>query len=391
MNTGLYISVAGHTLLILFLLFGGLFARDRLPAVAVSDVTVISSEDFAALQASAPPPEAATEMPEPLPPVIQPPPQRPQAETPPERAEPPVTEAPDVPAPAPEAPEPIEVPPADVADTAPQITPPDDGQDVAVLPSDAAPPPADRVATEAAPPPPLEAETAPEATPEVATDAPGEIVEQETDAAAPEEATTEIVTEAEQTRELAPTSSPRPSARPAARPAPPEAPVETAEAPRQSTPEPAPEPAPAPTPEPQAEAPSDDLIAAAVADAVSQATGQTAAPATNAPAGPPLTGSERDAFRISVQRCWVVDVGSEAASVTVVVGVSLNPDGTVSDGSLRMLEGSGGSDGAIRTAFEAARRAILRCGASGFDLPPEKYDQWRDIEMTFNPEGMRLR
>lgn len=378
MNTGFYISVAGHTLLILFLLFGGLFARDRLPAVAVSDVTVISSEEFAALQASSPP-QAATETPEPLPPAIQPPPARPQAETPPERAEPPVTEAPEVPGPVPEAPEPIAVPPADVADTAPQITPPDDGQDLAALPSDAAPPPADRVAPEAAPPPPLEAETAPEATPEVATDAPGEIVEQETDAAAPEEATTEIVTEAEQTRELAPTSSPRPAARPAARPAPPEAPVETAEAPRE------------PTPEPQAEAPSDDLIAAAVADAVSQATGQTAAPATNAPSGPPLTGAERDAFRISVQRCWVVDVGSEAASVTVVVGVSLNPDGTVADGSLRMLEGSGGSDGAIRTAFEAARRAILRCGASGFDLPAEKYDQWRDIEMTFNPEGMRLR
>jgi hypothetical protein len=77
--------------------------------------------------------------------------------------------------------------------------------------------------------------------------------------------------------------------------------------------------------------------------------------------------------------------------VTVVVGVSLTQDGRVADGSLRLLEGSGGSDGAIQTAFEAARRAILRCGASGFDLPPEKYDQWRDIEMTFNPEGMRLR
>jgi hypothetical protein len=119
--------------------------------------------------------------------------------------------------------------------------------------------------------------------------------------------------------------------------------------------------------------------------------GQTNTPATNAPAGPPLTGSERDAFRLSVQRCWVVDVGSESANVTVVVGVSLTQDGRVADGSLRLLEGSGGSDGAIQTAFEAARRAILRCGASGFDLPPEKYDQWRDIEMTFNPEGMRLR
>ena len=40
---------------------------------------------------------------------------------------------------------------------------------------------------------------------------------------------------------------------------------------------------------------------------------------------------------------------------------------------------------------EAARRAIIRCGASGYNLPVEKYDQWRDIEMTFNPERMRIK
>jgi len=38
--------------------------------------------------------------------------------------------------------------------------------------------------------------------------------------------------------------------------------------------------------------------------------------------------------------------------------------------------------------FETARRAIIRCGADGFPLPVEKYGQWREIEMTFNPEGM---
>ena len=37
------------------------------------------------------------------------------------------------------------------------------------------------------------------------------------------------------------------------------------------------------------------------------------------------------------------------------------------------------------------RPSKLHCGASGFDLPPEKYAQWREIEMTFNPERMRIR
>jgi DhnA family fructose-bisphosphate aldolase class Ia len=59
--------------------------------------------------------------------------------------------------------------------------------------------------------------------------------------------------------------------------------------------------------------------------------------------------------------------------------------------SIRMLSHSGGSATAARQAFEAARRAIIRCGADGFDLPREKYEQWRDIEMTFNPEKMRIK
>ncbi|MDZ4134880.1 MAG: energy transducer TonB, partial [Paracoccaceae bacterium] len=44
-----------------------------------------------------------------------------------------------------------------------------------------------------------------------------------------------------------------------------------------------------------------------------------------------------------------------------------------------------------RQAYEAARRAIIRCGATGFKLPAEKYDQWRNIEMVFNPEKMRIK
>ena len=44
--------------------------------------------------------------------------------------------------------------------------------------------------------------------------------------------------------------------------------------------------------------------------------------------------------------------------------------------------------GAVTTS---ARTAMLRCGASGYDLPADKYDQWREVEITFDPSGMRLR
>ena len=47
------------------------------------------------------------------------------------------------------------------------------------------------------------------------------------------------------------------------------------------------------------------------------------------------------------------------------------------------------SEAAAERVYETARRAILRCGAEGYPLPVEKYEQWREIEMTFNPERMR--
>jgi len=92
-----------------------------------------------------------------------------------------------------------------------------------------------------------------------------------------------------------------------------------------------------------------------------------------------------------IQNCWVVDVGSQAADVTVVVGMSLDRDGRVVGGSLRRLSATGGNENAANAAFEAARRAILRCQRGGYNLPIEKYEHWRDVEITFNPEKMRRR
>ncbi|MGM0661234.1 MAG: energy transducer TonB, partial [Pseudomonadota bacterium] len=127
-----------------------------------------------------------------------------------------------------------------------------------------------------------------------------------------------------------------------------------------------------------------------------QDTGQDTSPdtgqGTERPSGPPLTGGERDALRVAVQECWNVgSLSSEALRTSVVVAVSMTRDGQPEIGSIRLAGSSGGGDAAAKQAYEAARRAIIRCGSDGFDLPAEKYDQWRDIEMTFNPESMRIR
>ena len=51
----------------------------------------------------------------------------------------------------------------------------------------------------------------------------------------------------------------------------------------------------------------------------------------------------------------------------------------------------GGSVAAAKQAFEAARRAIVRCGSDGFPLPAEKYGWWQQIEIVFNPTKMRMK
>jgi hypothetical protein len=202
------------------------------------------------------------------------------------------------------------------------------------------------------------------------SDAPAE----EAPETAPEEATTEIVTEAETPSggPVAPVASIRPPPRPA-RPTPPEPATETA------------------TAEPEAPAPEEDPLADAIATAVADANAtETAQPA--APSGPPLTQGARDGFRVAVQACWNVGaLSTEALGTTVVVAFDMARDGRPEAGTLRLLEFSGGSEAAAQQAYEAARRAVIRCGVNGYDLPEESYDRWQQVELVFNPEGMRLR
>ena len=138
-----------------------------------------------------------------------------------------------------------------------------------------------------------------------------------------------------------------------------------------------------------------EVVARALDEALSQLSGgarQTTGTGTAA-LGPPLTAGEREGFRIAVQQCWNVDVGSPAARITVTVGMEMTREGQVVPDSIMMIAASEGPERAVEAAFGAARRAILRCQRDngGFDLPAEKYRRWREIEITFDPDKMRTR
>ena len=369
-NTGQIISGAGHLALIGWALIGGVF-QSAPPPFEVVQATAISEEEFAAImdRQSAPDAVADVDTPEPPAPGEAAPSLRSEADTPPEAAQPDASATPP-PDPAPDVSQITPPAPAEVEDAPPVMEVPQ--EDVAVMVPEVSPRPqprpAPRVAPEAVARPEPDVRVDDVASPEVTPDEGAESAEEPSEATAPEEAATEIVTEAEEPAQAAPTASVRPRTRPAR-------PAATAEAPPEEAPQP--------------ETPAPDQ--SAVNDALAAALGQ-AQQTSQAPSGPPLTGGEKDALRVAVQRCWNVgSLSSEALRTTVVVGVQMAETGKPEIGSIRMLSASGGGDAAAKQAFEAARRAIIRCGNDGFDLPVEKYDHWRDIEMTFNPENMRIK
>lgn len=359
-QTGNIVSGVGHTALIAWVLFGGIFTS-RPDPVEVQEVAMISGEEFQALVDAARQPVVVAEEPVPAAPDVTE--DAPEVDVGAQEAvAPPVTDV------AEPAAEPVEDVAPDVSDAAPELPQPAAEVTVEDAPVDDTPVerPADVVAPEPAPRP--EPENVQEPTPQeaVVPEETGETVEQPQDATQTPQATDRIVTEAAQPPASAPNASLRPPAR---RPSAPR-PTQTAET-------------PAPTTQ-QDSVVDDAAVQAALEAALSSA-------ATDVPTGPPMSSGEKDALRLAVQSCWNVDPGARWAQTTVTVAMNMTQDGKVVSSSLRMIASEGGDAATADAAFGAARRAILLCQKDGYPLPPEKYGQWQEIEMTFNPERMRIR
>jgi hypothetical protein len=385
------ISGIGHLVLILWLLVGDWFWRPaETPPMEAVSVSMVSEKDFQAMQDAAPKADKPAEKPVVKPakkPEVKAPepvtPDLPPAEPLPEPAkpEPKPAAAPDAPADVPVSPDPqpVEAPPpvAPVAEVA---------QPIAVPTADKKPKPrpVDRVAAK-----PVEdtndtpdvADTVtPETSDQAAPEAP--VVTEDKPAASPEEATTQIVTEdnvATDAPQLAPTSSPRPQSRP-------EKPVET---PTEDT----------AAADAQAQVDANAALAAALAEASADAPADTAATDTptdggaqDVPEGPPMSASEVEGLRVSINKCWNVGtLSSEAMRVTVTIRVEMLESGKPDTASITMVDYSGGSEAAAQQAFEAGRRAVIRCAKDGYELDPAKYGQWNVLNLVFDPSGMRLR
>ncbi|UWR23380.1 energy transducer TonB [Sulfitobacter sp. S190] len=364
-KTGNIVSGVGHVGVIGWILFGGLLNPEPEP-VEVQEVAMISGAEFDALvdsqqqpQELAPEPEVAAPDPVEDAPEIAVAPEEPVAPEPvPEQPVTPPTQTPETPA------EP------NVSEAAPELPEPPAEVTVDDAPVDDTPVerPADTVAPDPSPQPQPETPQDIDTQEAVVPDAAGEVEQDSQDSTDTPEASDRIITEAAQPPASAPTTSFRPPAR---RPTPP-APATVADAPQPDTQEPSSDPV------------DDAAVQAALEAALSSAD-------ADVPTGPPMSSGEKDALRLAVQACWLVDPGASWARTTVTVAMSMTQDGRVVANSIRMIASEGGDAALAETAFQAARRAILLCGREGYPLPPEKYGQWKDIEMTFNPERMRIR
>lgn len=101
--------------------------------------------------------------------------------------------------------------------------------------------------------------------------------------------------------------------------------------------------------------------------------------------GGPL--SWKQAFRDQISACWVVNTGGPLLRITLEA--ELRPDGTVVSGSVRLIDAPEAPADDVAYAFQAARRALLRCQGSGYNLPQRHYAQWQTVELVFDATGFR--
>ena len=102
----------------------------------------------------------------------------------------------------------------------------------------------------------------------------------------------------------------------------------------------------------------------------------------------PVTISEIDFLRQQIGRCWSLPAGAkDAENLVIEIRVAMNPDGTVNSAKI-VDQGRMTADPFFRSAAESALRAVLNRRCQPFKLPPDKYDIWKLMILSFNPKEM---
>ena len=98
-----------------------------------------------------------------------------------------------------------------------------------------------------------------------------------------------------------------------------------------------------------------------------------------------LSQSEIDALRARISSCWSPPAGITASTkIYVVLRVLFKTDASMSHEPV-LVEGSASALGPALA--ESAKRALLMCQPFTM-LKPEHYEQWKDLELKFDPQEL---
>lgn len=87
-------------------------------------------------------------------------------------------------------------------------------------------------------------------------------------------------------------------------------------------------------------------------------------------------------FKQQIARCYNPGQQRENAAVRFVeIGFQMGPDARPVLGSFHFVSKSGESG--EEQAYRQGRLAVLRCGATGYDLPLDLFSQWQFVTLSF--------
>lgn len=101
-----------------------------------------------------------------------------------------------------------------------------------------------------------------------------------------------------------------------------------------------------------------------------------------------LSVSEEDALRHQLSQCWTLMGGAKYAEELIVeIRVTISRDRRVTDAAI-LDRGRYNRESNFRAAADAAIRALRKPKCETLQLPPDKYDQWKNTVLVFDPSDM---
>lgn len=113
-------------------------------------------------------------------------------------------------------------------------------------------------------------------------------------------------------------------------------------------------------------------------------------PTPDAPISERLTMSEMDAVQQQLEQCWKLMAGARyAENLIVEVRMFINPDKTLREARI-VDQLRYNTDSFYRAAADSALRAVRSPECNPLRLPDGKYNQWKDLSITFDPSEMLM-